>query len=98
MRLKIVDKVINDSHKSIKDIKHEFQNCLSWALSIGSIYNTLKLMTFHILGLSLIQKLMIRLEAGDLIGAREAKVENSLTSFLWMSKNETETTRRKEMD
>ena len=68
----------DDPYKSIKDIKHEFQNNFSKAPSIGDIYSILKIVASDMLLPNLFQKLMIRLEIKDLIGARETKVETGL--------------------
>ena len=42
IKQKIIDLVTDDPYKSIKDIKHELQNNLSKAPSIGGIYSILK--------------------------------------------------------
>ena len=74
----MIDLVINDPYKIINDIKHELHNNLSKDPSIGIIYNILKDNGFLYVDLNLLQKLKIRLEAKDLIGARETKVETCL--------------------
>ena len=78
IRQKIIDLVTDDPYKSIKDIKLELQNDFSKAPSIGGIYSILKDMASDMLLPNLLQKLMIRLETKDLIGARETKVETDL--------------------
>ena len=78
VKQKIINLVTDDPYKSIKDIKHELQNNFSKAPSIGGIYSILKDNGFWYVAPNLLQKLMIRLETKDLIGARETKVETGL--------------------
>ena len=68
----------DDPYKSIKGIMHELQNNFNKAPSIRGIYSILKIMASDMLLPNLLQKLMIRLETKDLIGARETKVETGL--------------------
>ena len=74
----MINLVTDDPYKSIKDIKHELLNNFSKAPSIGGIYSILKDNGFWYVAPNLLQKLMIRLEIKDLIGARETKVETGL--------------------